>query len=88
MLGQFVDDVVHLGLGPHVNAARRLIEDEQAGLGVEPFAEDHFLLVAAREGSSCLLHAGGADVEALAERFGRFFLFLALHQTKPVGVAA
>ena len=40
---------VHLGLGADVDAARRLVDDQQRRLAGEPLGEHDLLLVAARE---------------------------------------
>ena len=48
-VGQLVDDRVDLVLGADIDAARRLVEDQHLGLGEQPFAQHHLLLVAARE---------------------------------------
>ena len=47
--GQAVDDLVDLVLGADVDAARRLVEDEQARAAQQPLADHDLLLVAARE---------------------------------------
>src|SRR6218665_3416560 len=44
--GQGVDQGVNLGLGAHVDAPRRLVEDEDLALGMEPLCQHHLLLVA------------------------------------------
>ncbi len=46
---EFREQAVHLRLRADVDAARRLVDDEHGGLGGEPLAEHHLLLVAARE---------------------------------------
>src|SRR4051794_2999760 len=45
--GQPVDDRVDFILGADVDAARRLIEDEDFRAGEQPLAEHHLLLIAA-----------------------------------------
>ena len=40
-------DVKDLALGLHVDAAARFIEEHDGGTGIEPFANHHFLLIAA-----------------------------------------
>jgi hypothetical protein len=45
--GELVDEPVHLGLGRDVDAARRLVKDEDIGTGENPFADYELLLVAA-----------------------------------------
>ena len=47
------DEGVDLVLGADVDAARRLVEDQQLGLGEQPLAEHHLLLVAARQVDRC-----------------------------------
>ena len=41
------NELVDFLLGADVEAARRMIEDENPGLGVQPFRQHDFLLVAA-----------------------------------------
>ena len=48
-LGELVDDLVDLGLGPDVDPARGLVEDEHARMRVQPLAQHDLLLVAARQ---------------------------------------
>ena len=57
-LASSVDDGVDLVLGADVDAARRLVEDQQLGLGEQPLAQHHLLLVAARQVDHPLVHAG------------------------------
>ena len=56
---------LHLGLGADVDAARRLVEDQQPRLGEQPAREQHLLLVAAAERADGLVRVGGPDVERL-----------------------
>ena len=58
--GQLVDELVDLDLGAHVDAARRLVEDEHLGLGGQPLGEHHLLLGAAGEVERQLLLAGAS----------------------------
>ena len=46
---QAVDQGVDLDLGPDIDAARRLIEDEDRGVVAQPLAEHDLLLIAAAE---------------------------------------
>ena len=64
--GELADHGVDLGLGADVDAARRLVEDEQRGLGVEPLAQHHLLLVAAGELGDRQVDRGRADRQPLA----------------------
>ncbi len=48
-LQQFGEKLVDFGLGADVDAYRWLIEDEELGAMVQPFADDDLLLVAAGE---------------------------------------
>ncbi len=68
--GELADHGVHLGLGADVDAARRLVEDEQRGLRVQPLAQHHLLLVAAGELGDRQVDRGRADRQALAEGLG------------------
>ena len=47
--GEAVELLVDLALGADVDAARRLVEQQQARLERQPLAEGHLLLVAAGE---------------------------------------
>ena len=64
--GQPVDDRVDLVLRAHVDAARRLVEDEHVGIGVDPLRQHDLLLVAARELAGLHQHARRLDVHRLA----------------------
>ena len=67
-----VDDLVDLVFRPDVDAARRLVEDEDRRRAQEPFRDHDFLLVAAGEGA----HRGpvdrlGVDADAVRHAAGR-----------------
>ena len=47
LCGKVGDHRVHFRLGADIDALRRLVEDEDARLGAQPFGQHHFLLVAA-----------------------------------------
>ena len=64
--GQLVDEGVDLGLGPHVDAARGLVEDEHAAARGQPLGQHHLLLVAAGEARDHRVEAGGLHAQALA----------------------
>ena len=49
LAGQLAHQPVHLGLGADVDAAGRLVDDQQLRLGGEPLREHDLLLVAARQ---------------------------------------
>ena len=49
VLGETRHQGVNFRLGADIDAARRLVHDEDARLGGEPFGEDDFLLIAARQ---------------------------------------
>ena len=57
LLRELAHQAVDLGLGADVDAAGRLVQDQDARLGREPFAEHHLLLVAAGELADDLLDA-------------------------------
>ena len=50
-------------LRPHIDAAGRLIEQQDARLCREPFADHDLLLVAAGQGANYLLNSVAADAE-------------------------
>ena len=47
--GQLADQAIDLGLGADVDAAGRLVQEQDVGLLVEQPRQGHFLLVAARK---------------------------------------
>ena len=47
LLRQVVEQVVNLAFRAHIDAAGRLVEDQDVGIGGQPLADDHLLLVAA-----------------------------------------
>src|SRR3954471_18131568 len=47
--GQIADQFLDLSLGADIDAAGRLVEDEQRGLSDQPAGQQHLLLVAAAE---------------------------------------
>ena len=57
LLRQIVQQAVDLALRAHVNAAGRLVEDQDVGVDRQPLADDHLLLVAARKVLDLLLQA-------------------------------
>src|SRR5271166_2153967 len=63
--GEFGDELVDLGLSADVDAARRLVEDEDAWACQQPAGDKHLLLVAAGEVDDGLLKVGGAHAQAL-----------------------
>ena len=62
-VGERVDDLVDLVLRADVDAAGRLVEDENVRLGEQPLAEDDLLLVAAGELPGGNVDAVGLDVQ-------------------------
>ena len=71
-VGELVDDLVDLQLRADVDAARGLVEEDDAGLGHERLAEHDFLLVAAGEFADGGGEAGGFHAQGL-EGVGVFF---------------
>ena len=61
--GKLSEQLVHLGLGRHVDAARRLVDDQHLRLEGQPARQHDLLLVAAREVRDLLLGTGHADAE-------------------------
>ena len=57
LAGQLPDQAQDLGLGAHIDAAGRLVEDQELGVHAEPAGEQHLLLVAAGELADPLLRA-------------------------------
>ena len=60
------DEPVDLRLGADIDAARRLVEDEDLRIGQQPAADQHLLLVAAGKVLDPLLHVRRLDPQRLA----------------------
>ena len=67
LVGELADQRLDLGLGADVDAARRLVEDQELRIGAEPAGEQHLLLVAAAKLADLLLGPGRLDGEAFHE---------------------
>ena len=63
--GEFVDELLDLGLGSDVDAAGGLVEDQEFGVGHQPAGQEHFLLVSAAEVPDQGVGVGRPDVEGL-----------------------
>ena len=61
--GQAEDELIDFLLGSDVDAARRLVEQQNPRIGRQPFADDDLLLVAARKRRHDLIDAGAAHRE-------------------------
>ena len=77
LIGQLAHQLVDLALRADVDAARRLIEDQNLRVGRQPFADDDLLLVAAGEVQDLLLRTGRLDVELLDIGLGDLVFLLA-----------
>lgn len=78
---------MNLGFGPDVNAAGRLVEDQDAGIGQQPARDQQLLLVAARQ----VLHGFGQS-RCLDAQFLNVFLHqtfdpASVNETETVGLA-
>src|SRR3954471_4511161 len=62
---QLADQRIHLRLGAHVDAARRLVEDEQRRIRRQRPGEQHLLLVAARQRADDCRRARRLDADAV-----------------------
>ena len=69
-LRELVHELVDLVLGADVDAAGRVVQDEDPRLGHQPLGDDDLLLVAAREGLDRDVDRGRLDGEALGELEG------------------
>ena len=65
--GDLADQLVEIGLGLDVDADRRLVDDQDLGIGGEPLGDRHLLLVAAGEVADGLRERRRADLEPLDE---------------------
>ena len=61
--GEVAHQLEDLALGADVDAARRVVEQQDARLGEQHLAEDHLLLVAARQRAGRLLRARRLDAQ-------------------------
>ena len=66
-VGQRAQQAVDLGARADVDAARRLVDDQQPRLHRQPFGEQHLLLVAARQIADDLVHARRRDAQLVDE---------------------
>ena len=64
-VGQLAQDAVDLRLGPHVDAAGGLQQDQGLAVGEQRAADQHLLLVAAAQEDDPLPGPGQLDVQGL-----------------------
>ena len=64
LVGEIGEQAVHLGLGADVDAARRLVDDQQRRPAGEPLGQHDLLLVAARERPGRIAQAPVAQLQA------------------------
>ena len=62
-LHQIIHDPVNLDLGAHVDTTGGLIENKDVGVGIDPLADNHLLLVAAGQLTDDLIQGGGLDLQ-------------------------
>ena len=86
VLAQALDQADDLGMGAHIDAARRLIEDEEARFGGQPAGEQGLLLIAAGEKPDGLFRIRRADVEQLDEAVGDLFLLASRRSAEPAAL--
>src|SRR5436190_16946649 len=68
LAGELAYEAMDLRLGADVDAARRLVEDEDLRLSEQPAGDQHLLLIAAGEVQDRLLHCRRLDAELRAHR--------------------
>jgi hypothetical protein len=66
--GELIDELVNLALGPHVYAAGGFIQKQQVRGGLQGFADDGFLLIAAAESAGGVVESRGFDAQGLKQR--------------------
>ena len=71
LVGERVQQLVDLALGADVDAARRLVEEQDVAIAQQPFGDHDLLLVAAREQAHLLLDRRRLDVQPPDEALGR-----------------
>ena len=70
LAGEVAHERLDLGLGADVDAARRVVEDEEPRGGGQHAGQEHLLLVAARELGELLVGSRGLDAQPLDELLG------------------
>ena len=78
--GKLAHQAMDLGFRADIDAARRLVHDQDARLGREPFRQADFLLIAARKLSDDLTDAARADIELFDAVVGENTLRLAVDE--------
>ena len=86
VLAQALDQADDLGMGADVDAAGRLVENEEARLGGKPAREQRLLLIAAGEKADGLFRIRRADVEELDEAVGDLVLPAPREQAQPAAL--
>ncbi len=76
----------NFGVRAHVDAARRLVEDQELRFGEQPAREQHLLLVTAREELNGLFRARGTDTELADEALGNRVLLFTRDRTQPAAL--
>ena len=65
LVGEVAQQLEDLGLGADIDAARRLVDDQQARVHAQPARQQHLLLVAAGKLADRLFGRGAFDAERL-----------------------
>ena len=73
--GQFCHEFMNSGFRPDVDAFSRLIEDNDLGFGGEPFGDNYFLLVSARQAAHIGIQGGRAQIQPLGVLPSQFEFF-------------
>ena len=84
---ELADDRMHLGFGADVDAARRLVENQDRRVGVEPLAQHDLLLIAARKLGDFEIDRRRADRELRAEVAGGSPLETGSNEAEAIEVA-
>ena len=64
MRGKFVDDSVDFGFGSNVDAACRLVQNQDLGANFKPAREEYFLLITTRKSADDAFWAVYSDIQA------------------------
>src|SRR5262245_46493464 len=62
-IGQFDEQTVNFGFGADIDAAGRLIDEQDTRLDEQPFGEQHFLLIPAAEAVDRLKNIAASNFE-------------------------
>ena len=72
LFDELLQQSIDFRFGAHVDAARRLVDDQDLGIGIEPLGEDNLLLIAPAEVDRLLVDMWRGDVKSAHIVIGDF----------------